>query len=75
MIILILVLCGFLYLFGENKSLEIVWLASHENMLKKSDCFTDITIRTSKCSKYRLMLVLNKNKWVSMIQIWITLSI
>ena len=29
---------------------------------KKSDCFTDITIRTSKCSQYRLMLVLNKKK-------------
>ena len=31
------------HLFGESKSLEIVWLASHENMLKKKiDCFTDI---------------------------------
>ena len=57
MIIFILVLCGFLYLFGENKSLEIARLASHENMLKKekSDCFTDVTIRTSKCSQYRLI--------------------
>ena len=33
--ILILVLCGFLYLFGENKSLESVWLANHENMVKR----------------------------------------
>ena len=37
MIILILVLCGFLYLFGKIKSLEIVWLTSHENMLKKKE--------------------------------------
>ena len=36
MIILLLVLCGFLYLFGENKALEIVWLASQENMLEKN---------------------------------------
>ena len=57
MIILLLVLCGFLYLFGENKALEIVWLASQENMLeKKSDCFTDITISTSKCLQYRLIV-------------------
>ena len=34
MIILNLDLCGFLYLFGESKSLESVWLASHEDMLK-----------------------------------------
>ena len=37
---------------GENKSLEIV-----------SDCFTDITIRTSKCSQsYRLISVLDTKK-------------
>ena len=66
MIILILVLFEFLYLFDENKSLEIVWLASHEYMLKKkTDCFTDITIRTSKCSQYRLMLVLNTKKKIN----------
>ena len=51
MFILNLVLCGFLYLFGESKSLEIVWLTSHEIKLL---CFTDVTIRTSKCSQYRI---------------------
>ena len=66
MIIFDLVLCVFLYLFGDSKSLENDWLASHENMLKakkkkkkkKSNCFTDITIRTSKCSQY-INFVLN----------------